>query len=101
MYKVVEGLVPALPTEDFIKFNRPGRTIRSRNRTDYIVNNPVNNYIRNNSKSIKIRDSKTTQYKNSFFIRTSIEWNQLNEDTVQAKSIDSFRSKIQKNLSLD
>ena len=94
--------VPALPTENLLKFNRPGRTIRSRNRTDYIVNNPVYNYFRNNSKSIKSKDNKTTQYKNSFlFIRTSIEWNQLDEDTVQAKSIDSFRDKIQKYLSLD
>ena len=43
----------------------------------------------------------STNYKRYIFIRTFIEWNQLDEDTVQTKSIDCFRDKIQKTLSLN
>ena len=101
MYKVVEGLVPAMPSANFIEFNPPGRQIRSKRNSDYITNNPIENYTRNNEKSIKIRTSNTNQYRNSFFIKTAVDWNHLNNPTVQSKTLESFKTRLMKDLHLD
>ena len=101
MYKVVEGLVPAMPTENFIEFNRPGRLIRQKRNKDFVSKNPIGSYIRNNERSIKIRESKTDQYRNSFFIRTAVDWNHLNNSTVQAKSLETFKSLLTKDSYLN
>jgi hypothetical protein len=37
MYKVVEGLVPALPTDNFVKLARPKRMIKAKHFEDYIT----------------------------------------------------------------
>ena len=101
MYKVVEGLVPALPTEKFIQLNKSGRHIRPKRNQNFIVNNPVDKFIRNNDKSIKIKDSNCVQYKNSFFIRTASDWNHLSNPTVQATSLDNYKNLVSKELKLD
>ena len=100
MFKVVEGLVPAMPPESFITFNKPGRRIRSRRDPNFQTRNPIDNYIRNNSRSIKIRDSRTDQHRNSFFIRTASDWNQLPDLVVQSKSTESFKNNLSKELKL-
>ena len=45
MYKVVEGLVPALPTTKFIKFERPKRQIKSKQFKDFDFKNVVENSL--------------------------------------------------------
>ena len=37
IYKVVEGLVPAIPADEFLKPQKKKRQIRSRKYTDYIA----------------------------------------------------------------
>ena len=37
MYKVVEGLVPALPTSQFVNFTRQKRNIKTRTYSDHIT----------------------------------------------------------------
>ena len=98
LYKVVEGLVPAMPTSTFISFNKPGRQIRPRRDPNFITNNAIDNYIRNNSRTIKIPDSKTEQYRHSFFVQTAVDWNHLPEQVVQSKTIETFKSQLEKNL---
>ena len=51
----------------------------------------------NNSKSYHIPDTAKSYVKDSFIPRTIREWNNLPEDTVTAKSIDSFKHKLCKN----
>ena len=94
MYKVVEGLVPALPSEHFIRFNKAKRTIKAKTYKDCETTNILEKRVCNNSKSIIIPDSKTTQYRNSFFVETTIRWNHLPEDTVCAKSVEAFKSAL-------
>ena len=66
-----------------------------RSREDFIVNNPINNYKINNS-------SNNAQYKNTFlFIRTAIDWNQLDDSEVKAKSTDSFINLVHRKLNMD
>ena len=102
MYKIVEGLVPAIPPEQFINFNKPGRQIRpNRKFHNYDSKNTIDSFIRNNSKTIKINIGKTEQYKNSFFNRTAIDWNSLDDSIVKSKTLESFKTQINKNLKID
>ena len=41
MYKVVEGLVPALPTGAFVTFSKSKRQIKPKTFGDCVTNNPV------------------------------------------------------------
>ena len=101
MYKLVEGLVPAMPPASFIEFNKPGRQIRARKTSEYSSTNIIERHIRNNSKTIKIRPSNSEQFRQSFFIKTAVDWNQLSESVVQSTSLESFKSQLQKHMKLD
>jgi hypothetical protein len=95
MYKVVEGLVPALPFQDFLQYERKDkRKIKPTRYTDHIVQNPVAKYAINNTKGIKIPPATKEPVKNSFFVRTTIEWNELPDSTVNSPSISSFISAV-------
>ena len=102
MYKIVEGLVPAIPADNFIEFNKPGRQIRpNRKFQNYDSKNSINSFVRNNSKTIKVNIGKTEQYKHSFFTRTAIDWNSLDDNTVNSKTLNIFKTSINKNFKLD
>ena len=45
-----------------------------------------------NSCGLKIPDSKTEQYTNSFFVRTVADWNKLDDTVVTADSVTAFSS---------
>ena len=47
---------------------------------------------------MKIPDSKTEQYKNSFFVRTVADWNKLEDTVVTADSVTAFSSADDKGL---
>eukprot|EP00745_Piridium_sociabile_P009324 TRINITY_DN16486_c0_g1_i8.p1 TRINITY_DN16486_c0_g1~~TRINITY_DN16486_c0_g1_i8.p1 ORF type:complete len:256 (-),score=44.82 TRINITY_DN16486_c0_g1_i8:150-917(-) len=94
-YKVVEGLVPAIPPHQFLTPQRAGRMIRPRrNDTDYVTNNPVENYIRNNDRCFSAPRCNTEQYRKSFFPRTIIAWNQLDSSVVNSSSTESFKTAL-------
>jgi hypothetical protein len=63
LYKVVEGLAPAIDPDTFIKPNRPKRQIRFVKFTDCVTNN---------TRSFAVPVSKTYQYRNSFFVDTIV-----------------------------
>ena len=96
-YKVVEGQIPAIPSEDFVKFNKPKRLIRAKTYSDCETTNIVQSSVRNNSRSVVIPNCKTDQYRHSFFVRTSIDWNHLEEDTVRATKLEDFKAAIVQN----
>ena len=101
MYKLVEGLVPAMPPASFIEFNKPGRQIRPRRTPDYSSSNITDRHIRNNNRTIKITSSNCEQFKQSFFIRTAVDWNQFSDSVVQATSLETFKSKLHTAMKLD
>ena len=41
---------------------------------------------------IAIPPSRTNQYKHSFFVRTDVDWNHLDENIVSAEKLESFKS---------
>ena len=69
-FKVVEGLVPAIPADKFTKQQKPGRLIRSSTDKNFISSNTRNSYIRNNDRCFVVHPCRTEQLRNSFFCRT-------------------------------
>ena len=94
LYKVVGGLVPAIPPEKYLTPQKASRIIRAPNRPDCIVQNPVHNQSRNHDRCLVIPSYNTKQYKQSFFPRTIIAWNKLNTSIVQASSLEAFKSAL-------
>ena len=99
--KVVEGLIPAMQSHDFLTHVRgKRRLIISNQYTDCVTSNNIDKQSTNNSKCFKTAQWKTEIYKNSFFSRTSIDWNQLDDDIVHAETVDSFRKAVHQMLGL-
>ena len=94
-YKVVEGLVPALPSENFLKKEtRQRRKIKTTTKKDFVTVNIVDSYVRNNDRCYNVQTYKTTELKESFFIKTVREWNALDNDIVNAPTVATFRNNL-------
>lgn len=93
-FKVVEGQIPALPPDDLITFQRPKRQIRATNYKDCVTKNIIDNQVRNNQRSVVVPPSKTEQYRNSLFVRTTIDWNHLEDSIVCVNKTEDFKLKI-------
>ena len=93
-FKVVEGLVPAIPADKLTKQQKPGRFIRSSTDKNFISSNTINSYIRNNDRCFVVHPCRTDQLRNSFFCRTVVEWNHLDNNIVHSASVNSFRTAI-------
>ena len=78
-YKIVEGLVPAMPPHKFLEPERANeRPIRATTKfKDFITSNVVEKHWTLNRRPYKTISTRTDQLKNSFFPRTVIDWNQL------------------------
>jgi hypothetical protein len=77
LYKVVEGLVPALSTADFVTTAKPKRNIKAKVYKDCETTNIIERRLIKNSKGLKVPDCNTEQTKHSFFVETIVHWNQL------------------------
>lgn len=94
LYKVVNGQVPAINLEDYLKPLRPKRTIRARQYENFIQTNIIENQVTNNSKCFQTIRAKTDNFKNSFFVRTALDWNKLRDSAVLSDSIETFKQKL-------
>ena len=92
LYKVVEGLTPALPPENFLTPQKPGRLIRAKIQHDHVTTDTISDHIRNNNRAYAIPRCRTEQQRNSFFIRTAVNWNHLDNATVHAPSVQRFKT---------
>ena len=101
-YKVVEGLVPALPSENFLKKEtRKRRKIKPTTNKDFVTTNLVENYVRNNDKCFIVQQCKTSEFRNSFFVKTVREWNSLDNASVYTKTVVEFGSSIRQGLAME
>lgn len=95
LFRVVEGLVPALPPVHFLKTRDTNkRRVKPKKFIDCVTTNIVEKYATNNSRCLKLPEWNTEEPQNSFFFRTAIEWNALSEDQVQAKTPEEFRQRL-------
>ena len=95
MFKVVEGVVPAISPSDFVTKTRPKRLLKSRQYSDFISQNIVENSVINNSKDLVYQRANNEPYKNSFFIKTVLDWNHLDDNTVNQSTLESFKTALQ------
>ena len=93
-YKVVEGLVPPIPPEDFLKPIPQKRYIRAKKYSDYQSSSIIERQVINHDKCFIVEKAKTEQYKHSFFIKTTVEWNHLDSDIVHAETVEGFKSAL-------
>ena len=96
MYRVVEGLVPAVPAQTYLTPAKPKRSVRAKQFKDYTSVNVVAKFATNNSRCFVVPNYTYEQNKNSFFARTVPEWNNLEDSTVCATSTESFRNSLSK-----
>ena len=79
-FKIVWGLTPAIPPNEFLTPINSKRLIKPRNPKDFNITNIVTDHARNNSQSYRVDPTKTAVYKYSFFPRTTIDWNNLEQE---------------------
>ena len=96
LYKVVRGMVPAINADEFLIPLRNKRNIKPRLCSDFQTTNFVQRYSVNHTECFKIPESKSDQFKNSFFVRTVSDWNQLEECQIRAETVNSFRQAVHK-----
>ena len=94
LFKVVEGLVPAIPSPDYLVPVRNKRRIRATKLSDFIVDNTVTAHQLNNSRCFVTPRCNTEVYKNSYFPKTIAEWNQLEDSIVTVDKVEAFRSAL-------
>ena len=94
LYKIAEGLLPAIPPDPYLTPCRPKRKIRARAFGDYVASNPVTRHQRVNDRCFEVPQSSTKAYQNSFFVRTIVDWNQLDNNTVSASSTETFKLRL-------
>ena len=91
MYKVVGNLIPALPMGNFLEHERENkRKIKAKKFTDCVAQNIVSRYTINNTKGIKVPTASKEQLKNSFFVQTAVDWNELPDSIVTLPSVNAF-----------
>ena len=95
-FKVVKGLVPALPADKFLKEIKDKRQIKPKIQEDFISDNLVRRQDRNHKQCFHVETTSTDAYENSFFIRTVIDWNNLDSKIVEAKTVGTFKAHLSK-----
>jgi hypothetical protein len=102
LFKVVEGLVPVIPSSSYIiQIREKGRIQPSSRLKDYSATNIVDKYQTNNSKCYRpIGTATTVTNTHSLFFRTVYEWNQLEEEHINATSVTVFKNKFYKDEEL-
>ena len=95
---MTNGLVPALKNENHLVQSDNKRRIKPKQFSGYISKNPVGQRCRNNSKCFNHIDSKCAQYKYSFFPRTIVDWNALDNSIVSEPNLGSFKTKLKSHM---
>jgi hypothetical protein len=92
MFKVVEGLMPAIPSSTYFEPVPSKRRIRATRFSDFESTNIVTSHELNNNKCFSTKRCNTNIYRNSFFVRTIHDWNQVDNSTVSVTSVEAFRA---------
>ena len=96
-YKVANDLIPAIRPETYYIPITQKRKIKPKSfGTNFETKNPITKYETNNSRCFKLPSTKKPNgpYSQSFFVKTVIDWNKLDEGTVSAWPLDSFKNRL-------
>ena len=95
-YKIANGSLPGLPDTEYLTKYADKRLRRGKNFDGYVYTNIVEDHEIRHSKCYIPPTATSDIYKNSFFVKTTIEWNSLKEEQVTCLSSDSFKASLQK-----
>ena len=95
MFKIVGGTVPAINADEYFFHQRAKRHIKARQFVNFQSSNIVEKSVVNNSKGYIVPNSNTEQFRNSFFLKTVIQWKYPEESVVTAETVEGFRSALQ------
>ena len=91
-------LVPVIQPDDYNylerKNTRPKRSITTKILRTTRQLTLSKKQAKNNTKCFDIPSSKSLQFSNSFFVKTLIDWNHLEDSVVCATSVESFKSAL-------
>ena len=93
-YKVVEGGGTSNTASEIPDKQKTRKKHSSKNFSDFNTINIVSRSVCNNSRGFTIPSCKTDQYKNSFFVKTTLDWNHLSDSFVKCDSVETIRSAI-------
>ena len=85
----------SLPANNFVIAARPKRTIKAKTYSNCETDNIIERQVINNTRGLKVPNSNKPQYKHSFFVETTIHWNQLPDKVVHAGSVEAFKTALQ------
>jgi hypothetical protein len=85
-------LMPAIPSSAYFEPVPNKRRIRAIRFSDFESTNVVTSHELNNNKCFSTKRCNSNIYRNSFFVRTVHNWNQLDNATVSVTSVESFRT---------
>ena len=95
LFKIAEGLTPAIRSDTYLVPERPKRSIKPKQFKDFTCHNIVERYASLNNRCFKLPHCNTDPYKYSLFPRTIVDWNNLDEDIVNASTVDAFKAALQ------
>ena len=92
-FKIVKGLVPAIPPQTILTPEYAGRRRKTTRSNDFVYQTSDKN-TKNNKNCFKVPDWKTAQYRFSFIPRTTISWNALPDSVVDHQTTEAFRGAL-------
>ena len=90
LLKIIEGKVPAIVPEDFLKPKPARRKVKATQFKDHVTTNIITNQAHHNSKPYIVPHPTTEEYSHSFFVQTVLEWNYLDDATISSSSVEAF-----------
>ena len=95
MYQIVRGMVSAINADVvFIRTSRNKRQIKPKSHQDCYSSNIISKYALNNSEWYKVPASNTDQHKNSYFVKTTSDWNCLSDTHIRAETVNGFKTAV-------
>ena len=82
--------MPAMQSHDYLTPIQGKRLIKPKEYTDCVTSNIIDKQSTNNSKCFKTLQCTSEIYKYSFFPRTIIDWNHLDDNIVRANTVSFF-----------
>ena len=94
MYKIVRGMVPAINTDEVFIPIRNKRQIKPKSHQDCYSSNIISKYALNNLECYKVPASNTGQHENSYFVKTTSDWNCLSDTHICPETVNSFKTAV-------
>ena len=93
-YKIHYGLVPAIPPDQYLTKAANKRRVKAKRFQGFTTMNLVEQHQQCNSQCYTVPPATKEPYKNSFFVKTTQEWNSLDDSIVSAPSVESFKARL-------